>query len=154
MIFSGIHSLPDFLDSNLFGSIIGLASLVISIFTLATAEKINKEVEKIKIEAFDDERFSEKRHVWMQRIKEMQYAVETQQQVEQATRSDLHLHLTDMLCFTNVFDRKDITAIKNHKLSLESLLPLEEVAAPNMILRFREIMTGIENILEKGKYKK
>lgn len=115
MVKKVIEILESSITSNviaLFSFIIGLVSLVVTFRTMTSANKIQQEMEKIKINALDKQRFLEYKLKAVKSISTQKKAVEKAEIISKKNCMQLSELVTEAKGFKNIFKEEDYNKIE------------------------------------------
>lgn len=150
-----IEILESSITSNviaLFSFIIGLVSLAVTFRTMTSANKIQQEMEKIKINALDKQRFLEYKLKAVKSISTQKKAVEKAEIISKKNCMQLSELVTEAKGFKNIFKEEDYNKIEGIHQKLKKIGLLKEAYSYKHTQEFLELIIQFRNILEKGDY--
>lgn len=132
--------------------IVCFASLVVTFRTMTSANKIQQEIEKMKINALDKQRFLEYKLKAIKSITTHKNAVEKAEVISKKNCMQLSELVTEAKGFKNIFREEDYNKIEEIHQKLKKIGLLKETYSFKHTQEFLELIIQFKNILEKGDY--
>lgn len=129
-----------------------LASLLVTFRTMTSAKKIQQEMEKMKINVLDRQRFLEYKVKAIKSITTNKNAVEKAEVTSKKNCMQLSELVTEAKGFKNILKEDDYNKIEEIHLKLKKIGLLKEVYRYKHTQEFLELIIQFKNILEKGDY--
>ncbi|MBD5537554.1 MAG: hypothetical protein HDQ99_18230 [Lachnospiraceae bacterium] len=129
-----------------------LASLLVTFRTMISAKKIQQEMEKMKINVLDRQRFLGYKVKAIKSITTHKNAVEKAEVISKKNCMQLSELVTEAKGFKNIFKEDDYNKIEDIHLKLKKIGLLKEVYSYKHTQEFLELIIQFKNILEKGDY--
>ena len=132
--------------------IVCFASLVVAFRTMTSANKIQQEMEKMKINALDKQRFLEYKIKAIKSITTYKNAVEKAEVISKKNCMQLSELVVEAKGFKNIFKEEDYNKIEEIHQKLKKVGLLKETYSYKHTQEFLELIIQFKNILEKGDY--
>lgn len=155
MIKKVIEILESSITSNIIAAlsfIVCFASLVVTFRTMTSANKIQQEMEKMKINALDKQRFLEYKLKAIKAITTHKNAVEKAEVISKKNCMQVSELVMEAKGFKNIFKEEDYNKIEEIHQELKKLGLLKETYSYKQTQEFLELIIRFRNILEKGDY--
>lgn len=149
------------LESSITGNVIAtlsflvcFASLIVTFRTMTSAEKIQKEMEKMKINAIDRQRFLEYKIGTVKKITMYVETVKKAKTISNSSYITLSNLLTEAEGFENIFKDEDYNKIKEIHNTLKNINLLRGYCSytDQDANDFSELAIQFKSILQKGDY--
>lgn len=132
--------------------IVCFASLVVTFRTMTSASKIQQEMEKMKINALDKQRFLEYKLKSIKSIAMHKKAVEKAEIISKKNCMQLSELVIEAKGFKNIFKEEDYNKIEEIHQKLKKIGLLKETYSYKHTQEFLELIIQFRSILEKGDY--
>lgn len=149
------------LKSSLMGNIVGIFSLLVSIIgivitikTMKSAKRIEREIKKEKTIALDKSRFNKNKGDYLKKIKAKRSAALKSQVLSYTLCNDVLSIINDLRGYKNIITEMDMGIIEEQWSKLQQIsLVLQEEKKDNANLQeFDVIVSTVMNVLSKGEY--
>ena len=149
----------DILESSITSNVIaalsffaGLISLIITFRTMNSAEKIQKEIEKMKINVLDRQRFLGYKENAIKSIICNIRSVKKAETISKKNCMSLFYLITEAEGFKNVFKDEDYKKIEELSQNLKKINLYKGIYTDKHTQDFLELIIQFKNVLEKGDY--
>lgn len=155
----GSDKVVDILESSITSNVIaalsffaGLISLIITFRTMNSAEKIQKEIEKMKINVLDRQRFLGYKENAIKSIICNIRSVKKAETISKKNCMSLFYLITEAEGFKNVFKDEDYKKIEELSQNLKKINLYKGIYTDKHTQDFLELIIQFKNVLEKGDY--
>ena len=129
-----------------------LASLVVTFRTMTSAQKIQEEMEKMKINVIDRQRFLGYKMKAIKSLTMHKNSVEKAETISKKNCISLSGLLSEAKGFKNIFMEEDYNKIDETHQKLKKLSLLKDTYTDKHTQDYLELVIQFKNILEKGDY--
>lgn len=155
----------EILQSPLIGNIIGTISLIVgvigvlmTIVTMKSAKRIEKQIKKEQIKALDKKRFNECKEMYIKKLERNRKIVSTEKIFSYSLCMDVTSIFNDLQGYKTVITGNDLEVINKECIKMvnmsKALYNQEDGKKSNVdnLQQFDEIVSIVLNILKKGEY--
>lgn len=155
----------EILKSSLTGNIVGIISLIISIasffitvITMKSAARIEKDIKKAEEMAVDKNHFFEYRERAVKKLELKRKSVQNEEMLSYSLCQNVLAILNDLINYKSVLKKEDIDFIDKKRNELKRIMKelygtkTKTKEMWEYVARFDEIVAAVLNILKKGEY--
>lgn len=151
--------MAEILGSSITGNVIAalsfivcFASLVVTFRTMTSAKKIQEEMERMKINALDRQRFLKYKEKAMKSIERQKKSVERAGIISKKNCMSSSELVMEAKGFESIFKEEDYNKIEEIRLKLKKIGLKKGTYCYKHTQEFLELIIQFKNILEKGDY--
>lgn len=132
--------------------IVCFASLVVTFRTMTSAKKIQEEMERMKINALDRQRFLKYKEIAIKSIGRQKKSVEKAGVISKKNCMSLSELVIEAKGFESILKAEDYSEIEDIHRQLKNISLIKEKYNDKHTQEFLELIIKFKNLLEKGDY--